>query len=744
MFAFQDWGSTMTNSITLTNPVEFTYTIEGDRVHALKDGRNLAWLIEWDGTAYVSRGYILDSNGAQLGTPITLGNPQNSNGVYLQRKLVSYDDGDFATAWIRQVTDQNNQIQYNVEVTRYDATGTPQGPVATFTLPSTTNRIDYLAFEDGRGAIVANYANPDRNGLYEVAIQYVAADGTLEGQRVIITPNDSYNHYAYSAAVNQDGHIFVPYYSSTNGYLEYAYTVVDETGAVIRAHSTYLIDQSLPISDVVALSNGNFVTLSTGGATTVHAQFFDGNGAPLDGAFQIQGEEDPSTIGWLYGGQEDMGQARIIADANGGFIVAWSVMLNNGYGENGPSGTGYGVTGIFEIHAQRFSATGAKLGNEIILAADTLNVTPNISTQGDGKLTILVQQWTDESSPSWPYRQYETVAKTIALDDPESFGTGGAYADTLLGSAGNDTMNGLAGDDYIRSRSGDDVLHGGDGADKLVAEAGNDQLYGGSGNDKLWGGTGDDMIFGEDGNDNLIGGDGNDLLRGGLGDDVISDSYGNNLLFGDAGNDVLYGWGEETYMEGGAGADTIVSTYYNHLAHAVYWSSDEGVTVVLNDYSYQAYAAGGHAQGDILYYIQNVDGSEFNDILGGNYYDNWLNGYGGDDVINGAGGSDHLFGGAGNDLIEGGSGINVVNGGAGADAFVFNVQDAATRTYVADFEIGLDELRFAEGLFANSQQVLDSAYQEGTSTVIETWTGQLVVLTNTQLSNLTTQDILIF
>lgn len=82
--------------------------------------------------------------------------------------------------------------------------------------------------------------------------------------------------------------------------------------------------------------------------------------------------------------------------------------------------------------------------------------------------------------------------------------------------------------------------------------------------------------------------------------------------------------------------------------------------------------------GDSLVNIENVIGSDFDDVLIGDAGDNMLIGGAGDDT---------LFGEAGNDTLIGGTGANMLIGGDGADLFVV---DPATDTIIADFGVGLN------------------------------------------------------
>jgi serralysin len=86
--------------------------------------------------------------------------------------------------------------------------------------------------------------------------------------------------------------------------------------------------------------------------------------------------------------------------------------------------------------------------------------------------------------------------------------TGGATANTLLGTNGNDTLNG---------GGGNDVLGGKGGADTLNGDAGNDSLNGGPGADTLTGGSENDVFLfriGEADGDSVTDFDGNGAAAG--------------------------------------------------------------------------------------------------------------------------------------------------------------------------------------------------------------------------------------
>lgn len=254
-----------------------------------------------------------------------------------------------------------------------------------------------------------------------------------------------------------------------------------------------------------------------------------------------------------------------------------------------------------------------------------------------------------------------------------------------------ENLRGSQSYDELKGSHGPNRLEGLDGPDALFGRAGNDVLLGGAGQDTLFGGAGDDRLDGGEEDDELTGDSGIDELDGGTGDD---------LLAGGPGADVL---------RGGAGSDTA---YYRY--------SDAGVEVRLAD----AVASGGDAEGDtfparqtIEYVdadgnlqqaevpdIENLRGSEHDDILIGDPGVNELNGGGGNDVMDGGEGNDRLLGddsfmvyfgsstsgddrlngGPGDDWLEGGGGADELRGGPGEDT-------ASYRSFSGAVEVRLDD-----------------------------------------------------
>ena len=211
-----------------------------------------------------------------------------------------------------------------------------------------------------------------------------------------------------------------------------------------------------------------------------------------------------------------------------------------------------------------------------------------------------------------------------------------------------------------------------------------------------------------DGNDTLSGGNGNDTIRGWGGDDTLNGDAGNDSLDGGTGNDKLAGGAGADYLNGGDGIDT-----------ADYSTSSAGVDVNLE----RGTGLGGDAQGDILVNIENLIGSNFNDVLVGNAQVNMIDGGAGDDTITGGSNNDKLYGGAGNDLflVEWSFSGDYYDGGAGIDTFSADV--AVLNAYAQEIDLATGTNNW-EDHFVNIENLIGGSANDkfwGTETENSFW-----------------------
>ncbi len=229
-------------------------------------------------------------------------------------------------------------------------------------------------------------------------------------------------------------------------------------------------------------------------------------------------------------------------------------------------------------------------------------------------------------------------------------------------------MNTEGGNDTLVSIEN---IEGTNGGDELTGDAGDNILRGGAGNDTLAGGSGFDVAdyATSTGAVNVNLGTGRATADGQGDADTLSGIEG---IGGSAHNDTLTGstlTGSGLYesFEGRAGNDLITGGLGTDWA--TYGSAAKGIHVNLSLLTAQVTQDGLDGK-DTLSGIENIGGSDFDDVIIGNAIANELVGGEGQDTITGGAGNDTLRGGYGVDSLVGGDGDDQLFGDGNNDVLV--------------------------------------------------------------------------
>lgn len=316
---------------------------------------------------------------------------------------------------------------------------------------------------------------------------------------------------------------------------------------------------------------------------------------------------------------------------------------------------------------------------------------------------------------------------------------GGNGNDLLAGGNGGDVLSGEAGDDRLRGFAGGDVLNGGTGINTLdysgspasvtvdvgasTASGGHadgdtlqtsggaptfQNVSGSSLDDTLTGDANPNVLSGQGGNDVLIGLGEADLLFGSTDVDSISyaaspqgvdvdlsantgqgghaqgDTYsGIEAVVGSPGDDRIVGSSAANVLQAGPGDDLLIGLVGPDLLdgddgrdRTTYAASPDAVQV---DGSDLVAETGGHAEGDLVVEVEDLEGSPQGDDLTGNAAANLLIGGAGQDALAGLEEDDTLVGGADGDSLDGGDDTDTLDySGSGAGVQVNLATGAAS------------------------------------------------------------------
>lgn len=221
-----------------------------------------------------------------------------------------------------------------------------------------------------------------------------------------------------------------------------------------------------------------------------------------------------------------------------------------------------------------------------------------------------------------------------------------------------------------------DSLTGTSAADKITVHNGDDVVHALGGEDLIIDlANGNDQFFGDDGNDRFILGHGNDFVDGGDGSDTVDYSGSGFRVSAHLERGVIFVDGTDRVERveniiGSDQDDILVGSRSVNVLHGM--AGDDEIT-------------GGDASNDMLYgdggndtitgrgSMFGGDGDDTMTSISGRLSHHaarpkdTLYGDAGDDAMTGGTGADSLFGGLGNDIINGGDGDDLIHGGDGVN-----------------------------------------------------------------------------
>ncbi len=443
--------------------------------------------------------------------------------------------GGFVVVWMK-----STGAIITITGQRYDQNGRPVGSEFAISPAAFENHTPDVATLSSGGFAVSWTSNGN------IEARVYNAGGEPVGAPFAVNATPSGVQTTSQVAALAGGGFVITWHNTTNG------TFDNIRGQVFTAQGTkiggeFIAGDAVPGTEgnpeVLALSGGGFVIawdqpLADDSHIGARAQVFDSAGAKVGPAFLI----NTITAGWQSG-------PKLIALPSGGFLAIW--------GDDGDTLSGNPDNGNQGAWAQRFDASGNKVGEDVQLYAghgvQDVEVIPGIGfaavwKDGDaasatfGRLRVQIFDFelnrTGDEFSVQPYLDsIQNLPHLTVLDNgglmvswldwvplagqemPRStifFATtrGTAQADIITGTANRDFLVGLGGPDRLSGGGDDDGLDGNEGDDVLDGGAGDDSLVGGSGNDVLFGGDGDDMLVGgngqdwlESGSQSLTGGD---------------------------------------------------------------------------------------------------------------------------------------------------------------------------------------------------------------------------------------------
>ena len=610
--------------------------------------------------------------------------------------------GDFVVTWTSNS---------DVYAQRYNAAGVAQG--GEFQVNTTQSLSHYSTVAmDPNGDFVVTWTRYEDGGFgKDVYAQRFNASGVAQGGELLVNTTTSGSQTQSKVAMDADGDFVITWSGAdSSGYDIYAQrysaagarqggeTLVNTTTAGTQIDASVAMDPS-----------GNFIVTWTSYGQDfnrdIYAQRFDATGVKQGSEFLVN-----STTA------DTQEYSSIASDSTGNFVITWQ-----SYNQDGSSAG---------IYAQRFAASGTRLGTEFQVNTFTAGVQeiPAIAMDPTGNFVITwdsqgqdggfagvyAQQFDSLGAPIGAEFRVNTTTVNNQLEASVAMDTAGDFV-VIWNSVGQDgSGDGVFGQRYqpaVSLNGGSLQITGTDHADIISVTLASPSSLNVNYNGTIF--TFDPAqvtaisMNGDNGNDVLTissnittpaviqGGAGNDTLNAGGGDETLIGGTGNDwYVFGNA----LSSQTITVVEQAGEGSDTL---YFGSMTVpvAVDLSSDTSLATMTNR-TIRTGAAGQAAN------FENADGGSGNDTLTGNSGDNRLTGGAGNDTLNGGAGNDlYMFNtntNLGSDTINDSGGIDSLNFSGSTSAVTVNLGQATAQTINSNLTLTLNSGSSLENAYGGS------------------------------------------
>ncbi|MBF0248195.1 MAG: VCBS repeat-containing protein [Alphaproteobacteria bacterium] len=474
-----------------------------------------------------------DMLGQKVGAEFQLNDAGSANTALDQDNFAphfaSLHGGGFAAVW-SSVDQSGAGTGHDVVLRIYDSAGTPGSEILVNTTTANGQHYPEVA-QIGNGDLLVVWQTYETdNAHFDITAQRLDSSGNKIGSEFTVNQTGINSGTASSrnpdiTALKSGGFAVVwdddAIDGSGNATMLRIYDSNGAGGGQIQVNVTTTSWQEYP--HVAELENGNIAvvwqgTVSGGSGYDVAVRVFNSSGTAVSGEVMV----NATTTG-------DQGAPQVAALEDGGFVVVWH---SNHSGNN-------------DVYAQRFDASGVKVGSETLVndASATEQSSASVTGTYDGGFIVT---WYSGTTQDITTKRFDANGNTVGYTK-------------LTGDAGNNTFKLAAaqkGLDIDGAGGTDSVTLNGTSSDQNLVRITNVETVTGS--------AGKDMVaVGNTVNNTLT-------IDLGAGHDTVKLADGGNTntfpnveeVIGGTGNDnvtlaTAFVAGDKAFMEGGAGTDTL-------------------------------------------------------------------------------------------------------------------------------------------------------------------------------------------